>query len=415
MSTTDAIAHPNQPALDPLLAWLRHARESSPIHHDEAQRIWQLFGHADIFRVLSDPATFSSDMSKFIPPQADFELFSRGNFVRMDPPMHRKLRDLVSQAFTPRMVSGLAPRIAALTSELLDGVGDAERFDLVGSLAYPLPVIVIAELLGIPVADRESFRRWADSLLSREDTGGLPDEAMMNRMAPTLREMNDYLLSHIRQRRARPTDDLIGKLVCAEVDGHRLEDEEIVGFVGLLLIAGHITTTALVGNAILCLDENPAAADELRADPSAIPAAIEEVLRYRPPFPRLARRTTTEVELGGKRIPADQILLLWLVSANRDSAQFEDPDRFNIHRKPNPHLSFGYSIHFCLGAPLARLEAKIALEILLDRYRSIAVARDDEREFFSPTTMISARRLPVDVQAARPKASGEGRRGLVSA
>ncbi|WP_437729916.1 cytochrome P450 [Sorangium sp. So ce1335] len=415
MSTTDAIAHPNQPDLDPFLAWLRHGRESSPVHADDSQRTWHIFRHADIHRVLSDPATFSSDMSRFIPPQADFDLFSRGNFVRMDPPMHRKLRDLVSQAFTPRIVSGLAPRIAALTSELLDGVGDAERFDLVGALAYPLPVVVIAELLGVPVADRASFRRWADTLLSREDTGSLPDEAMMNRMAPTLREMNEYLLAHIRQRRARPTDDLIGKLVGAEVDGHRLEDEEIVGFVGLLLLAGHITTTALVGNAILCLDENPAAAAELRADPSGIPAAIEEVLRYRPPFPRLARRTTTAVEIGGKPIPADQILMLWLASANRDSAQFEDPDRFNIHRKPNPHLSFGYSIHFCLGAPLARLEAKIALEILLDRYQAIAVARDDRSEFFKPFTMNSARRLPVDVQAARAVAKGAALRGVVSA
>lgn len=415
MSTTDAIAHPNQPDLDPFLAWLRHGRESNPVHPDENQPTWQLFGHADIHHVLSDPATFSSDMSKFIPPQSDFELFSRGNFVRMDPPMHRKLRDLVSQAFTPRVVSGLAPRIAAITGELLDGVGGAERFDLVGALAYPLPVIVIAELLGIPVADRESFRRWADSLLSREGTGALPDEATMNRMGATLREMNEYLLAHIRQRRARPTDDLIGKLVRAELDGHRLEDEEIVGFVGLLLIAGHITTTALVGNAILCLDENPAAAAELRADPAGIPAAIEEVLRYRPPFPRLARRTTTEVEIGGKRIPADRILILWLASANRDSAQFEDPDRFNIHRKPNPHLSFGYSIHFCLGAPLARLEAKIALEILLDRYRSIAVARDDHREFFNPFTMISARRLPVTVEAAGAGGKGEALRGVVSA
>jgi cytochrome P450 len=225
--------------------------------------------------------------------------------------------------------------------------------------------------------------------------------------------MNAYLLAHIRQRRARPTDDLIGKLVQAEVDGHRLEDEEIVGFVGLLLLAGHITTTAQVGNAILCLDENPAAMAELRADPAGIPAAIEEVLRYRPPFPRLARRTTTEVEIGGKRIPADRILMLWLASANRDPAQFEDPDRFNIHRKPNPHLSFGYSIHFCLGAPLARLEAKIALETLLERYRSIAVARDERGAFFNPFAMISAKRLPVDVRAAQQRTGGEALRRAV--
>ncbi|XXX82475.1 cytochrome P450 [Sorangium sp. So ce134] len=400
MSTTDVTTQPSQPTLDAFLEWLRNARESTPVLLDEKQGIWQLFCHADILRVLSDPATFSSDMSKFIPPQADFDLFARGNFVRMDPPKHRKLRDLVSQAFTPRVVAGLAPRIAAVTDELLADVGDAERFDLVGSLAHPLPVIVIAELLGVPAADQGVFRAWADSLLSRETRGpgALPDQDMMNRLGPVLGEMNRYLLAHIRQRRERPTDDLIGQLVRAEVDGHRLEDEEIVGFVGLLLIAGHITTTALLGNAILCLDEHPAAAAELRADPTRIPAAIEEVLRYRSPFPRLARRTTRDVEIGGRPIPADQLISLWVASANRDSAQFQDPDAFDIHRKPNQHLSFGYSIHFCLGAPLARLEAKIALDILLDRYRTIAVARDDRCEFHNPWNMISVRRLPVDVQ-----------------
>lgn len=399
MSTTEVASHPLHPAFDELLASLREQRHKEPVRYDEKLHYWQLYSHADILRVLSDPMTFSSDMSKFIPSQPDFELFARGNFVRMDPPKHRKLRDIVSQVFTPRMVAGLAPRIGAVTRELLDGAAGAKSFDLVGTLAYPLPVIVIAEMLGIPVSDRALFRSWADTMLSRgsENAGALPDQEMVNRVGEIMREMNAYLLSHIKRRRADPTGDLISQLVRAEVDGHHLEDEEIVGFVGLLLIAGHITTTALLGNSILCFDENPEAAAELRADPSKIPAAIEEVLRYRSPFPRLGRRTTAEVEVGGKKIAADQLLLLWVASANRDSAQFEQPDRFDIHRKPNPHLSFGHGIHFCLGAPLARLEAKIALEILFERYKAIEVARDEPRDFFNPWVMSSAKRLPVNI------------------
>ena len=177
--------------------------------------------------------------------------------------------------------------------------------------------------------------------------------------------MNAYFLEHIRSRRADPGTDLTSKLVQAEVDGERLADEEIVGFVGLLLLAGHITTTATLGNSVLSFQDNPDAAAEVRADPALLPAAIEEVLRVRTPFPRLARITTVDTEVGGVRIPAGQIVLPWLAAANRDERVFADPDRFDVHRKPNPHLSFGHGIHFCLGAPLARLEARVALRLLL--------------------------------------------------
>lgn len=168
----------------------------------------------------------------------------------------------------------------------------------------------------------------------------------------------------VRSRRANAGQDLTSKLLRAEVDGERLEDHEIVGFVGLLLLAGHITTTATLGNTIVSLEENPDAATEIRADPSLLPAAIEEVLRYRTPFPRLARLTTTNAQVGDLEIPAQGLILVWLTAANRDARVFPDPNRFDIHRKPNPHLTFGHGIHFCLGAPLARLEAKIALTIM---------------------------------------------------
>jgi cytochrome P450 len=402
MSTTVLTTEPPSPTLAALLAWLRQQRAAGSVHYDAQQQLWQVFGYADVQRVLTDPAAFSSDFSVLLPSQPDFELFAKGNFVRMDPPKHRQLRSLITQAFTPHVVAGLAPRIRAVATALLDELSGTARFDVVDRLAYPLPVIVIAELLGIPVADRVIFRQWADALFSRnnQSTGIRVDAATLEAFVPTIREMNRYLLAYIQHRRTHPADDLTSRLVGAEIDGARLDDQEIVGFVGLLLLAGHITTTALLGNAILTLDEHPAAAAALRTDATGLPTALEEVLRYRPPFPRLARRTATEVELGGHVIAANQIILLWIAAANRDATQFPDPDRFDIHRVPNQHLAFGHGIHFCLGAPLARLEATLALGLLLERYREIAVARDAPAEWYHPWTMISAKRLPVDVVAA---------------
>ena len=384
------------------LAWLEDSRTRGQVHFDEKQRCWHVLGHPETNAILADPAAFSSDLTALQPAQDDLELFQRGNFVRMDPPQHRKLRTLVSQAFTPRVVAGLEPRIAALTTELLDGVG--ERFDLVDALAYPLPVIVIAELLGIPTADQALFRKWADVLLSQEVD---PDQSLaeasgkaLAAVAPTMREMNAYFLDYIRSRRADPGDDLTSKLVQAEVDGERLADEEIIGFVGLLLIAGHITTTATLGNSVVTFQENPDALAEIRTDPTLLPAAIEEVLRVRTPFPRLARLAKVDTEVGGVRIPAGQLVMPWLTAANRDERVFAEPNRFDIHRKPNPHLTFGHGIHFCLGAPLARLEARVALRMLLQRFRDLEVPADERVEFRSPWTMVAVVRLPLEVRAA---------------
>jgi cytochrome P450 len=395
---------PAQPTLSSLLAWLEQRRRQGQVVYDDKQESWQVLGHPETGQVLSDPTTFSSDLGDLLPHQEDLDLFQRGNFVRMDPPRHHKLRGLVSQAFTPKVVAELAPRIADVTNELLDAVDGSHRFDLIDDLAYPLPVIVIAELLGIPAEDRPTFRRWADDLFRRTNVG--PDVSLASAtrdvepVVPIMREMNSYLLAHVRARRANPADDLTSRLTTAEVDGERLDEEEIIGFVGLLLIAGHITTTATVGNSIICFDEHPSAAAEVRADPATMPAAIEEVLRLRTPFPRLARRTTAEVEIGGAVFPAKAIVVPWLIAANRDERVFTDPNAFDVHRKPNPHLTFGQGIHYCLGAPLARLEARIALKILLDRYRDIAVSRDGGVEHRNPWVMISPSHLLVDAHAA---------------
>lgn len=223
-------------------------------------------------------------------------------------------------------------------------------------------------------------------------------EEVMAAVVPTMREMNAYFLDYIRSRRADPSDDLTSKLARAEVDGEHLTDEEIVGFVGLLLLAGHITTTATLGNTVITFQEHPAAVAEIRADPTLLPAAIEEVLRVRTPFPRLGRLTTVDTEVGGVRIPAGQIVIPWLTAANRDERVFADPDRFDIHRKPNPHLTFGHGIHFCLGAPLARLEASVALRLMLRRYRDIEVPGDERVEHRSPWTMVAVTRLPLVVR-----------------
>jgi cytochrome P450 len=390
-----------RPTFAGFVAWLEDARRRGPVHFDDRARCWNVLGHPETNAVLSDPAVFSSDLTSLQPAQDDFALFQRGNFVRMDPPQHRKLRTLVSQAFTPKVVAGLEPRIAALTTELLDGT--AERFDLVDALAYPLPVIVIAELLGIPPSDRALFQSWADTLLGVEVD---PDEALvaasdraMAAAVPTIRRMNAYFLDHIRARRADPGTDLTSRLVQAEVDGERLADEEIVGFVALLLLAGHITTTATLGNSVLCFHEHPDAVTAIRADPALLPAAVEEVLRLRTPFPRVGRFSRTDAEVGGVAIPAGQVVVPWLAAANRDERVFPDPHRFDLHRAPNPHVTFGHGIHFCLGAPLARLEARVALRLLLERYRDVEVLVDEVEER-NPWTMVAVSRLPVQVRAA---------------
>ncbi|MEU0052307.1 cytochrome P450 [Streptomyces sp. NPDC006309] len=379
----------------------RGLREKGPVRYDEAQGVWQVLDHASVATVLADSATYSSDLSSLAPTQADFETFRQGNFVGMDPPEHRKLRTLVSQAFTPRVVQGLGPRIEAVCARLLDAVADQDRFDLVDALAYPLPIIVIAELLGIPAEEHRLFQDWASVLFGGDQLGEAPDMADLERaleaIAPTVREMNGYMLDHIRARRADPGDDLTSRLIAAEVDGVRLADQEMVGFVALLLVAGHITTTALLGNAVVTFDLHPGTDAALRADPAGIPAAVEEVLRWLPPFPELGRRVTRPVVLGGYEIPADALLMTHLGAANRDPARFDDPDVLDLTRDPNPHLTFGHGIHFCFGAPLARLEARIALHMLHKRFRILTVPSQEDIVFQNPAVIIGVRHLPVEV------------------
>jgi cytochrome P450 len=326
---------------------------------------WSVFSYDLCSAVLRDHETWSSERSQ---PAVNGQQPPR-NMLGADPPAHTRLRGLVSQAFTPRMVERLVPRMEAVAGELLDAVRGRDAFDVVDALAYPLPVIVIAELLGIPPGDRDNFKRWSDAIVATLG-GGLDPDTPRELPVEVIAELVAYLAGVVEQRRAEPRDDLLSALVAAEVDGSRLSFPELIAMLILLLVAGNETTTNLIGNAVEALAAHPSDLGRVRDDPSLLPSAIEEVLRWSSPVQMTARVARRDTVLAGVAVPEGTPLLVWLASANRDETVFPEPERFDIARSPNRHLAFGQGIHFCLGAPLARLEARVALEAFLARYRA---------------------------------------------
>jgi len=358
-------------------------RERLPVaQSDGSLDFWSVFGYEDVQRVLSDYEHFSS---RFIGGGSGDPLDN--SLISTDPPRHRQLRALVSQAFTPRAINQLAPRIEAIAQELLDAVSETGEADIVHDFAYPLPVIVIAELLGIPVADRARFKRWSDAIVS----GG---SGVMNH-GEAEREMSEYFVWTIEQHRQNPQNDLISALLAAEIAGERLNLRDLLGFGVLLLIAGNETTTNLIGNAILCFDEQPNVYPELRSTPALLPGAVEEVLRYRSPVQSMFRTVARNTQLGGLDLRAGQAVLAYIGSANRDEAQFPNADCFDIRRQPNRHIAFGHGIHFCLGAPLARLESRIGLSAILARLPDLTRVADVPLVPIESNVVYGVRNLPA--------------------
>lgn len=348
-------------------------RRFAPTFKVPGRDIWMLFDYASVKRALNDPASFSSAAAPPSGSPLDWLIF-------LDPPRHTKLRAIISRTFTPRALIALEPRIREFARELMaPGIAKGEM-DLVGEFSTPLPLLVIAELLGIEVPDRGRFLRWSDAILHLGDTIGGGEKgalATVNYRAAR-EEMRQYLEAALAARATAPTPGLLTQLAAAEVDGERLTFEDILGFFQLLLLAGTETTTNLISNTVICLDAHRDQLAMLHRDASLIPQALEEVLRYRSPVQMVFRATTSEIVINGKRIPAGKLVLPMIGSANRDASQFREPNRFDITRSPNQHAGFGHGIHFCLGAALARVESRVAIEELLPHLAKARICRNWE-------------------------------------
>ena len=360
-------------------------RATSPLFRDPESGLLMVFDYEGVKRVLNDHDTFSSRIGP-----AEWMIF-------IDPPRHSKLRALISQAFTPRSISNLEPRIRELSGELLGKVIARGEMDLATDFAIPLPMMVIAEMLGAPWEDQPRFRKWNDVLLNMSYTvpGGDKGPSAMNDFIAATAEMNDYLMGLTEERRVQPKDDLLTRMVQAQVDGERLSQQDILGFFQLLLLAGSETTTNLINNAIICFIEYPDQLTLLCKRPELLPSAIEEVLRFRSPLQWMLRVTRKDLELHGQAIPKGKALLPMMGAANRDPRAFPDPNRFDITRDPNPHIAFGHGIHFCLGAVLARVEGRIALSDLLRRLDNIQLAMNEPWEPRRGLHVHGPSRLPI--------------------
>jgi cytochrome P450 len=391
-------------------------RKFHPIVYDDKNKVWGMFRYEDIQGVLTNHRHFSSDVQKLMKmQQAEMKQQEQNNkgerdesvrrsILTSDPPYHNKLRSVISSAFTLNTIGRLRPRIEEICHDMVDKVIEKGRMDLINDLAYPLPVTVIAELLGIPSDDRDTFKRWADELIGSTNSSrsNLPvDRASEQIFKRVQNEMDSYFINIIEKRKMNkvPSTDLISNLLKTEIDGNMLTEEEILAFCSLLLLAGHVTTVNLIGNMIRSLLEYPKQLEQLLLPHSSnninkhnsdnypsISSAIDETLRFRSPVQALIRFATEDVLIREQKIQRGQRLIIWIGSANHDESVFHDAERFDITRSfsNNAHLAFGYGIHFCLGSALAGLEAEVVLKIILDRLKDVKFAQEYKEESLRP-------------------------------
>lgn len=379
----------------------RQLRAVDPVHWSSFLGFWVLTRYADCVAVLRDAKRFSVDprdlaiyeaLMQGVGEQRPLMQMERKWMLMLNPPDHTRLRTLVTKAFTPRVVENMRPRIQAITDELLDQVQSAGRMDVLADLSFPLPVIVIAQMLGVPTEDRDKFKAWTPDLARTLDPI-LSPEVLDAGDAATL-AFYDYFRALVAKRRTDLRDDLLSALIAAEEQGDRLSEDELIATAVLLLGAGHETTMNLIGNGLLALFRHPDQLAKLKTDPALIQSAIEECLRFDGPVQMTARTALEDIEIEGKTITKGQQAVIVLAAANRDPARFAEPDQFDIARKDNLHIAFSHGIHYCLGAPLARVEAQIVINTLLRRMPNLRLTTE-QLEWRETVTIRGLKALPV--------------------